>query len=227
MSKETAEQKLLKLIEASSPGATVVQPSGQEVASQMAQAVRGQSPAASMPGFLRSILGFGKSGSSAFAFGLREINHVLLGIIAVIFVFLGIDFLNGMKSLQKKIDLAVDNNRAKTSSNIILAAKSLEDYLSPIENRNIFQPFEKKAVEEKSDVPQENKKISAMAEKLKLVGVSWFDSAETASVMIEDKDKGTTYYVRQGEKVNDLTVKTIYTDRVVLTYEDEEITIKL
>ena len=227
--KETAEQKLLKLIEASSPGQTASQPAADQVAAQIAQAVQGQSPLAAIPAFFRSIFG-GKnsSGSPAeFAFGLKEINNLLSVVIIFILFFLGTDFFNGMKSLQKKIDLAIDSNASKTLVNGIALVKNLDDYFGLIEQRNIFQPFEKKVVEEKTETPAETKKISTMTEKLKLVGISWLDSAETASVMIEDQESGSTYFVRQGEKVKDLTVKTIYTDRVVLTYEDEEITIKL
>ena len=227
--KETAEQKLLKLIEASSPGQTAAQPAGGEVATQIAQAVHGQSPLAAIPVFFRSIFG-GKASSGnpfEFVFGLKEINHLLSAVIVVILAFLAIDFFNGMKSLQKKIDVAIDSSASKALTNSISAIKNLNDYFGLIDQRNIFQPFEKKIVEEKIEAPAETKKISAMTEKLKLVGISWLDSAETASVMIEDQESGATYFVRQGEKVKDLTVKTIYTDRVVLTYEDEETTIKL
>ena len=76
-------------------------------------------------------------------------------------------------------------------------------------------------------VQDENQKIHDLASKLKLVGISWLDSAETASIMMEDTESGITYFVGQGEKVKELTVKKIYTDRVVLTYEDQEVTIKL
>ena len=220
MGKETAEQKLLKLIETPSSDPKAA---GQEAASQIAQAVHSH-------GFLNSLLGFGKffpGNAFHFSFGLREINRILLAAILGIFVFLLTDFLNGTKSLQKKVDLAVDSSAAKTSSNIIVSVKELSDYLSPLEDRNIFLPFEKKAVEEKTAEPPAPPKITAMTEKLKLVGVSWVDSAETASAMVEDQESGITYFVHQGEKVKDLTVKTIFANQVVLTYEGEEITIRL
>ena len=228
MSKETAEQKLLKLIESSSPESGAAA-SGEVVAQQIAQAVRGQGfSGLEIPAFVRSLLGFTKtsSGSPGFSFGLKEINYLLGLIIIAVFVFLLVDFVNGLKLLQKKNDLVIDANTAKTPSNIILPVKNFSDYTF-FETRNIFQPFEKKAVEEKPSEAQGGKKITAMTEKLKLVGVSWFDSAQNASVMIEDQENGITYFVRQGEKVKEMTVKTIYTDRVVLSYEDEETTIKL
>ena len=233
MSKETAEQKLLKLIEtSSSQPATAGTTPQQDVAKQMAQAVQGGNFHFELPAALR-FLSSGSAGSGVGnpPFGLREFNRMLLYSLIAVLVFLGMDLLTGMKSLERKIVFSVDPNVSKKLFSVIPPVKDLASYLSPIETRNIFQPLEKKtAAEEKQDVPppsEQAKKIVTLAEKLKLVGVSWLDRPETASVMIEDTESGITYFVRQGEKVKDLTVKNIYTDRVVLTFEGEEITIKL
>jgi len=45
--------------------------------------------------------------------------------------------------------------------------------------------------------------------------------------MIEDTQKNETYFLRQGEQLEGVTVKTIYTDRAVFSHENEEMTIKL
>ena len=228
MSKETAEQKLLKLIEtSSSQPATAGTTPQQDVAKQMAQAVQGGDFHFELPSALRFLSG--GVGAGNLPFGLKEFNRILMYSMIAILVFWGMDLLTGMKSLERKIDFPIDPNVSKNLFNVIPPVKDLASYLSPIGARNIFQPLEKKtAAEKKQDVlPEQTKKIATLAEKLKLVGVSWLDSPETASVMIEDTESGITYFVRQGEKVKDLTVKNIYTDRVVLTFEGEEITIKL
>lgn len=163
-----------------------------------------------------------------FSFGLREINKLLLTAVAVIFVFLILDFLKGAESLRKKIDSAVDFNTAKTSSNVMAPERNLSDYLDLAAERNIFQPFEKKVVKEKSAVESPPPPgIAVVTQKLKLVGVSWVDSAQSASAMIEDTESGITYFVHQGERVKEFTVKTIYANQVILTSEGEEITIGL
>ena len=230
MTKETAEQKLLKLIEtSSSQPATAGTTHQQDVAKQMAQAVQGGSFHFELPAALQ-FLSFSRGAGNP-PFGLKEFNRMLLYSMIAVSVFFAMDLLTGMKSLERKIVFSVDPNVSKKLFSVIPPVKDLASYLSPIETRNIFQPLEKKtAAEEKQDVPppsEQAKKIVTLAEKLKLVGVSWLDRPETASVMIEDTESGITYFVRQGEKVKDLTVKNIYTDRVVLTFEGEEITIKL
>ena len=63
--------------------------------------------------------------------------------------------------------------------------------------------------------------------KYKLVGIAWLDLPETASVMIEDTQKNETFFLKQGEQLEGVTVKTIYTDRAVFSHENEETTIKL
>ena len=63
--------------------------------------------------------------------------------------------------------------------------------------------------------------------KYKLVGVAWLDVPESATVMLEDTGKHETHFLKEGDKIEDVKVKTIYTDRVVFSYANEEITIKL
>jgi hypothetical protein len=45
--------------------------------------------------------------------------------------------------------------------------------------------------------------------------------------MLEDTETGRTYFLRSGDKIQDFTVKTIYADRAILVFENEEISIKL
>ena len=86
------------------------------------------------------------------------------------------------------------------------------------------EPFvpETKSVE----TAPENRKIVLLTKTFKLVGIAWLDTIDSASVMIEDTDKNVTYFLKQGEKIGDIIVKTIYADGAVLGYENEEMILK-
>ena len=99
---------------------------------------------------------------------------------------------------------------------------SVDYYLQIINERNIFKPYVAKTVQ-KAAV----RGLVQLMSKYKLVGISWLDLPETASVMIEDIQKNETFFLKQGEQLEGVTVKAIYTDRAVFSHENEETTIKL
>ena len=69
--------------------------------------------------------------------------------------------------------------------------------------------------------------LQSKMSKYKIVGVAWLDVPESATAMLEDIGKKETHFLREGDKIEDVKVKTIFTDRVVFSYANEEITIKL
>ena len=87
-------------------------------------------------------------------------------------------------------------------------------------------PEEVKKAAEKAAAPDDGGLQTKMS-KYKLVGVAWLDVPESATVMLEDIAKHETHFLKEGDKIEDVKVKTIYTDRVVFSYANEEITIKL
>ena len=97
-------------------------------------------------------------------------------------------------------------------------------YLNNVEKRNLLQPMEQKAIA--SVISSENTEISRKIANWKLVGIAWLDTVESASVMIEDTSANVTHFLKKGEKLGDILVKTIYADRAVLGYENEEIEIR-
>jgi len=50
---------------------------------------------------------------------------------------------------------------------------------------------------------------------------------ETASIMLNDTKKNKIIFLKVGEQLEGITVKTIFMDRAVFSYEDEQTTIKL
>lgn len=229
--KETAEQKLLKIIETQgggttpAPGASV---QDAQVARQIASAVKGSGlPPISLDSVLGPLLAFFKGGAPGMQFGIREINNVLLGVVVLLTGLFMLNMFSGARMLKAKVNFNISADSIKSSENFIPQMKAVSDYLANIGQRNIFKPYEKKAVEITADVEADVNKISSLAKNFKLVGISWLDSPDTASAMIEDTQTGNTYFLKVGDKVNNITIKNIYADRVILTHDGEDAVIKL
>ncbi len=236
MAQETAEQKLLKIIESAETPKAPTQPaptqSSEQVVQQVAAAVKGGGlPFISMPAFFQNLLGLVKGRASAdktaVAFGLREFNRLLLGAILVFTIVFAKSFMSGMEFSQKEINLAVKTKISKVPDNLIPKTNGLPDYLMSITRRNIFLPFEKKEIEEAAVATEPIRRIIERTKDLKLVGISWLDTPESASALIENTISGVTYFLRVGEKINNVTVKKIYADAVILRFEEEEIEFRL
>jgi hypothetical protein len=195
---QTAEQKLLKMIE--SAGAT-------EVKTKTEQKVLKK----------QSLLST-----------LKSLNKILSIGVIISGVYLVYEVYHGIQILNQDIKFTVDSKASKKVFGLETAIPTFQNvsfYLSSISRRNIFQPIDTERAKT-VDSSDRNSKLAQNIQNLKLVGISWLDTADSASVMIEDTDKKVTYFLQKGEKIGDITVKTIYADSAVLGYGNEEITIR-
>ncbi len=235
MAKETAEQKLLKLIEAQEKGATAATAAGtaavpvSNVAQQIANSVKGpELTITSLPG-LNTIFSFFKGGTSKpqIAFTLREINFVIMAIVGIVLIFFIFDFKKGINYASRGFHLSVESKIAKLPENLLPQLKEISDYVSVVARRNIFQPFEKKQEEQVAATPVDIQHIMEKTKDLRLVGISWLSSSDSASALIENTNSGTTYFLRTGDQINKVTVKKIFADSVILTFEGEDLKLSL
>lgn len=192
MSKETAEEKLLKMMQKtpSNPGASS---------------------------------GSSRSSKKSFVFSIRFLNQILF--VGIVLCILGLvyEVHEGKTLLGKEVNFSDDAKTSAALADIALpSSRNAGYYLEKINSRNIFRPYE--APSAKAGGAQS---LAKRLSKYKLVGVAWLDLPETASIMIEDTANGATYFLKQGEQLEGVTVKTIYTDRAVFSYKNEETTIKL
>ena len=194
MPKESAEEKLLKMMQKTAPSG----------------AVRSSVPSSPKKKFKLS-------------FSVKALNSILfLGILACV-IALFFEMRSGFSLLHQSVEFPPETKKGLTLSDIALpSTPSLEYYLQKINERNIFRPY----------VPKVAKKAAVqglvqLMSKYKLVGIAWLDLPETATVMIEDLRNKETFFLKQGEQLEGVTVKTIYTDRAVFSHENEETTIKL
>lgn len=200
--KETAEQKLLKMIEASS-GA-------------------GPTKALAKTGKKRNVYA-----------AISAANKVLIIGIILTFIVMGYEFQAGIRNLNQGLDAAatqIAQKKGMSVENLLPTVQRLSFYLASVNRRNIFVPYEEKATAT-TGVDASNTAIARATKNFRLVGISWMDRVDTASVMIEDTDQKVTYFLHQGEKVKlkdggDIVVKTIYADSVELGFQNEEIIIR-
>ena len=198
--KETAEQKLLKMIETSSDATATSSKQEQKIVKK------------------QNVLTI-----------IKTCNRVLLAGIGVILLLSVYEVAAGSNLLNKSVNLPTKQKIAKhvkTDAGVRMPQiQKLSFYLAAVDRRNIFQPYEEKAAKN-VDASGKNSRIARETQKLRLVGVSWLDKIDTASVMIEDTEKNMTYFLKKGEKIGNIYVKTIYADSAVLGYENEEIIIR-
>ncbi|HLF17270.1 MAG TPA: hypothetical protein VI749_00035 [Candidatus Omnitrophota bacterium] len=195
---ETAEQKLLKMIETSSAE----------------EGLRSKKKKPSDKG---------RSSLSA----LKTVNRLLLlGVIAAgFFLFQEIKAGNGLLAQELELPDAPTTRQVKAGDMLAPTVQKLSFYTSPLNRRNLFEPYEQK-VKNVVEVSDENKTIANKTSHLRLVGVSWMDSIESASVMLEDTQQDLTYFLQANDKLGEVNIKTIYADSVELGYENEEIMIR-
>lgn len=190
MAKETAEQKLLKMLQKTGAPSSSANPSPKK--------------------------------KFSFTFSMRALNQALMLGILLCAAALVYEMRSGVALINKELDFSDEAKTSKAIAAIALpSGKSVKYYLDKVNTRNIFRPYEAQA-----KAPGAQGLAQRLA-KYKLVGVAWLDLPETASIMIEDTAAKTTYFLKQGEQLEGVTVKTIYTDRVAFSYENEEIIIKL
>jgi hypothetical protein len=194
MAKESAEEKLLKMMQKSTPS------------------VAGKPSAPSS--FKKKF---------KFSFSIGTLNALLFLGIVICFMALCYEVNSGNSLLKKSVQFPSEAKADESLSDIALpSTPSADYYLQKINERNIFKPY----------VPKTAKKVEIQGlaqrmSKYKLVGIAWLDLPTSASIMIENTQKHETFFLKQGEQLEGVTVKTIYTDRAVFSHENEETTIKL
>ena len=194
MAKESAEEKLLRMMKKTSPSVAV-------------------KPSLSSP--LKK--------KFKFSFTINLLNIVLFIGIIVCAVYLAIELLSGSALLAQPVIFPVEAKTDVSLSDIALpSTPSAGYYLQKINERNIFKPYVAK-IPKAAAIQGLVQKMS----KYKLVGIAWLDLPETASIMINDTRNNKILFLKQGDQLEGITVKTIYTDRAVFSLENEETTIKL
>lgn len=155
---------------------------------------------------------------------LKAVNVALVFLGALATIFLAIDFWLSLprKSVIEQLELL-----AKTQGVGDLAIERLDPlsvYLQEITPRNIFSlPVPAAQTPSAQTSAQLEARAASLTADLKLVGIIW---SEAPQAMIEDSKDGRTYLLNRGAKIKSGRVKDILKDRVILSYDDQEVELR-
>jgi len=218
----TPEKQLLNLIE---------NPEGKTPSGVGAQTVKYQSLSFFSPGAWIGRFSFFKDkflklskGQDAVRFDIKLINKALGGIILTLMVYMAGNAYFSSDALSKiALHLQLGVPKQAGGRSIPDVASVLEHnadyYLEKIAQRDIFsmQAAKKAGGETVPEITQEQ--ITALAETLKVVGISWSNSPD---VIIEDTKSGRTYFLKKGQTINGAKIKEVFPDKIILSYGDQE-----
>ncbi len=101
--------------------------------------------------------------------------------------------------------------------------KPVEIYLEQVKKRDIFKPSPrpKRKIAVISGAKEARAKLKEIVKDLKIVGISW---GKTPKAMVRSKKEQSTYFLREGQMIGatGIEVKTILKDKVIITYQGEE-----
>jgi type II secretory pathway component PulC len=156
---------------------------------------------------------------------IKVINRVLELSIFVLILYLIGNFTISIVNLNKKAGLTFEIKKIAASSVIPEASllKAASFYLEKARTRDIFKMGLASVAESKEILKTPISKIAEASQYLKLVGISW---SEDPDVIIEDTKSKRAYFLKRGQIINDFEVKAIFKDKVILSYNGEEIELR-
>lgn len=111
---------------------------------------------------------------------------------------------------------SLDNHQPQTLNTVSY-------YLQKAKDRNIFAMADA-LIDKESEKKQKRSLMEEIVQNLRLVGISWSDDPVA---IIEDTNRKQAFFLKKGQKINDLTVKEIYyKDKVILSYAGQEIELR-
>jgi type II secretory pathway component PulC len=156
----------------------------------------------------------------------KLINQVLTFFIFFLVLYFLSTFFVSLVGLKKvpRLEFKASADRGTTSPQEVLALKKAAAYyLEKVTQRDIFRMGEKKTDNAAAGPKAPSSKIIEATQNLKLVGISWSNDPD---VMIEDAKAGRTFFVKRGQTIGEIKVQAIFKDRVVLSYDGEEIELR-
>ena len=151
------------------------------------------------------------------SFDLRLLRKVLIGFCVVMFTLITLDQV--FLALRPRFVSRYDSSSELPFSSQKMELEPLQVFQDAVERRNLFNVAAKP-----EGMAVKRSSILDLAKDYRLKGVAFFDVPEA---IVEDARTGSTVFVKEGEKVAELTVKEIKEESLVFSYGDEEQELKI
>jgi len=168
----------------------------------------------------------------------RELDLKLInrGLVVLLVLVVAAIALNAQRVRPSALDISREARAASPpvkEAQPLAALRPVEDYLKEVEQRDLFNPVAPSATKKaeakaepvkppEATKPPEPTPLEVLRERaktLKLVGISW---GPVPVAMIEDTAKHETSFLKERESINQIRIKAILRDRVVLSYGNAE-----
>jgi type II secretory pathway component PulC len=175
--------------------------------------------------FLKSRFKDGFKPETLQQFDVKILNLVLKVCVFVLACYFIVNLAFSISNLKKDFNLKLKPQPAEnTSTNIASFLKAASYYLEKARERDIFRMGVKKTAITPNALNTPSQRIIEVTAHLRLVGISWSDDPD---VMIEDTKNQRTLFLKKGQTIdNEIRIKAVFKDKVVLSFAGEEIDLK-
>lgn len=160
---------------------------------------------------------------------LRVLSSVLWLGLAAFGIYFAADLIKNREVpfKQRVFDLLSEHSKMNSSSmNPVLEEKLKPEshYVQAMQNPNPFTGGAEEVIVESEPArgPSAEEKLAGMIKGLTVVGIN---RGSIPDAIIENSEEKRTFFVKAGDKINDLTVKEIKRDTVILSYEGSDVEI--
>jgi len=158
---------------------------------------------------------------------IRTLNKVLKFSLAALIVYFVVNLSVSITSLKKDLNLPVKINKIQEGTlpnKVNSFLKSASYYLEKAKEKDIFRKGMKKIMAAAGAIKTPSQKMLELTQNYRLVGISW---SEDPDVMIEDAKTQRTFFLKKGQTIeNDIILKDVSKDNVVLGYGGEEVELR-
>ena len=158
---------------------------------------------------------------------MKSLSSLLWFVLACFGIYFAMDYISHRgQPFQGRVFRSVSQSSSSVLDDTASQEKVVPEshYVDALQNPNPFTGTaeELKVVEEVARGPSASEQLSEMAKGLVIVGINRGPSPDA---IIENAQEKRTFFVKVGDKVNEMTVKEIKRDTVVLSYQGQDVEI--